>query len=248
LITAYDQEKNKYFTLTRKYYYRACGMKSVVKKNNIRNLKLKAVLEAMSQTSTKSIYDLDWYRYQQLVVRHYDELWSIKTTEEQRRENFKVKRLKEKCLDRFLNQFQEKGESKPTLVYGAATINPTGKGELSVPIKYIYDKCSQRYKTIKVDEKYTTIMHFKCKKETCGVIQDRKNIRGLRWCSTCRELVSRDRNACKNIGLIYRSEKRPEYLSETVNKKKEIFKLKVKRDTPPITKTSIKEDVLKLNG
>jgi hypothetical protein len=59
---------------------------------------------------------------------------------------------------------------------------------------------------------------------------------------------TRDRNAFKNIGFIYRSEKRPEYLSETLNKKKEIFKFKVKRDTPPITKTSIKEDVLKLNG
>ena len=246
MITAYDEEKKKYFTLTRKYYYRACGMKSVVKKNNIRNLKIKAILEAMSHTSTKSIHDLDWYQYQQLVVRYYDELWSFFATEERRRENFKVKRLREKCLDRFLNQFQERGESKPTLVYGAATINPTSKGELSVPIKYIYDKCSQRYKTIKIDEKYTTMMHFKCKEETCGVIQDRKNIRGLRWCPTCRELVSRDRNACKNIGLIYRSEKRPEYLSETRNEKKGIFKLKVKTGTPPITKTSLKE-VLKLN-
>jgi hypothetical protein len=26
------------------------------------------------------------------VVRHYDELWSIKTSEEQRKENFKVKK------------------------------------------------------------------------------------------------------------------------------------------------------------
>jgi hypothetical protein len=40
------------------------------------------------------------------------------------------------------------------------------------------------YSTIKVDEKYTTMMHFKCKRETCGIEQDRKNIRGLRWCAT----------------------------------------------------------------
>jgi hypothetical protein len=32
---------------------------------------------------------------QQLVVRHYDELWNMHPTEEQGRENFKVKRLKE---------------------------------------------------------------------------------------------------------------------------------------------------------
>jgi hypothetical protein len=38
-------------------------MKSVREKNNIRNLKMKAILEEMSQTSTKSIHDLDGYQY-----------------------------------------------------------------------------------------------------------------------------------------------------------------------------------------
>jgi hypothetical protein len=41
IITAYDQEKNRYYTLTRKYYYRACGMKSIVVKNNNETFKLK---------------------------------------------------------------------------------------------------------------------------------------------------------------------------------------------------------------
>jgi hypothetical protein len=235
IITAYDQEKNRYYTLTRKYYYRACGMKSIVVKNNQRNLQIKGILEALSKTPTKSINDSDWYRYQQLIVRHYDKLWCINTTEEKQRENFKVFRLKQKCLDRFLNQFQEKKESKPTIIYGAATINPTGKGELSVPIKFIYNKCSQRFNTIKADEKNTTLMHFKCREATIGVKKGRENVRGLRWCSTCRELVSRDRNACKNIRILYGCKKRPDYLSETQNKKNDYFELKVKADTTPIT-------------
>jgi len=238
IITAYDKEKERYYTLTRKYYYRACGMRSLVKKNNERNLTIKGVLESMSSRPSKSINDMDWYLNQQILKRHYDKLWALNTTEEKRRENFKVKRLKEKCLDRFLNQFQEKGESRPTLIYGAATINPTGKGELTVPIKYIYEKCKQRYNTIKVDEKNTTLMHFKCQNQTLEVRTTQNSIRGLRWCPTCRELVSRDRNACKNIRLLNVSP-RPNYLSETIKREKKYFLLKVKIDTTPITKMSV---------
>jgi hypothetical protein len=41
--------------------------------------------------------------------------------------------LKEKCLD----QLGVKGEEKPLIVYGAASMNPSGKGELAVPVKYV---------------------------------------------------------------------------------------------------------------
>lgn len=246
LITAYDKEKDKYFILTRKYYYRACGMKAVVRKNNLLNLKIKGILENMSKTTTKSVNDNDWFNYQQIILRNYDKLWSLYTTEERKKDSFNTKRLKEKCLDRFFNQFQEKGEEKPIIAYGGASINPTGKGELSVPIKYVYDKCKQKYKTIKVDEKNTTLMHYKCQKQTIGVENDKGNIRGLRWCSICRELVSRDQNACKNITLIYQSAERPNYLSKTFKGEKKKFFLRGKLDTPIITKMS--NDILKPNG
>jgi hypothetical protein len=73
-------------------------MKSIVIKNNHRNLKIKGILEAMSKTPTRSIDDGDWYRYQQLIVRYYDQLWGTNTTEEKRRENFRVKRHPVICL------------------------------------------------------------------------------------------------------------------------------------------------------
>jgi hypothetical protein len=41
LIMAYDTSNGKYHRLTRNYYYRACGMKRLVKKSNERNLKRK---------------------------------------------------------------------------------------------------------------------------------------------------------------------------------------------------------------
>jgi hypothetical protein len=92
LITAYDKEKNKYFVLTRKYYYRACGMKALVKKNNLLNLTMKGIFESMSQTTTKSIKDVDWFNYQQLIIKNYDKLWSFYTTEERKKDSFKTER------------------------------------------------------------------------------------------------------------------------------------------------------------
>jgi hypothetical protein len=75
-------------------------------------------------------------------------------------------RLKEKCLDQFLNQLGVKGEEKPLIVYGAASMNPSGKGELAVPVKYVYEKCKRKYETIRADERNTTNTHHKCEERT----------------------------------------------------------------------------------
>lgn len=237
LITAYDGEK--YYKLTRRYYYRATGMKARVERNNKRNLQL---YEAMSLTPTKSIRWSDWEGYQCLVTKHYDELWCLNASEENQRESFRAVRNKERCLDRFLNQFQNKGETKPVIAYGAATMDPTGRGELAVPVKYIYKKCCERYPTRKENEKYSTLMHFKCQGTTRAVRKESEYTRGLRWCPTCRELVSRDKNACKNIrfSFSFESEERPKYLCDTYEreKTKTCFDLrpKVNSHTPTITK------------
>jgi len=215
LIMAYDTEQDKYYRLTRNYYYRATGMKALTKRKNEENLVLKGVYEAMSRTPTKSIKEKDWYDYQQIVVRHYDKLWSLNATKKRSQEHFRVVRLKEKCLDRFFDQFLIKGQRKPLVVYGASRFNPTGKGEMSVPVRYVYEKCKQKYRTVKEDEKYTTIKHNKCKRITTALKVDLKYTRGLRWCSTCSELVSRDRNACLNIACCYQEETRPAYLCDT---------------------------------
>ena len=60
-------------------------------------------------------------------------------------------------------------------------------------------------------------MHYKCQQQTGEVAVQRScfKLRGLRWCPTCRELVSRDQNACQNIALSFRSEERPTYLCRT---------------------------------
>jgi hypothetical protein len=45
-------------------------------------------------------------------------------------------------------------------------MNPSGKGELAVPVKYLYEKCKRKYETIRVDERNTTKMHHKCEGRT----------------------------------------------------------------------------------
>ena len=216
LITAYDTESQDFYRLSRPQYYRSSGMNKCNSKAQRRHLKLKGVYEAMSKTSTKSINDFDWYQYQQVLSRNYDKLWSVHTSTVRRQDAFRVSCLKERCLDRFFNQFVKDGK-KPTVAYGAASMNPTGKGELAVPVKYVYKKCCQKFPTIKEDERFSTKMHYKCQQPTTAVIGGRScyTLRGLRWCPTCRELVSRDPNACKNIALSFLSEKRPTYLCGT---------------------------------
>jgi hypothetical protein len=45
-------------------------------------------------------------------------------------------------------------------------MNPSGKGELAVPVKYVYEKWKRKYETIRVDERNTTEMHHKCEERT----------------------------------------------------------------------------------
>ncbi len=216
LITAYDTESEEYFRLSRGEYYSSSGMNSRLKRVQARMLHLKGLYEAMSKTPTRSASERDWYLYQQLLTKHYDRIWKAHTTVASRRDAFRVSCLKQRCLDRFFNKFIKDGE-KPIVAYGASSFNPTGKGEKSVPVKYVYKKCCERFHTVKEDERFSTKMHYKCQQTTTCVALEKPcfGLRGLRWCPTCRELVSRDPNACKNIAFSFQQEERPAYLCDT---------------------------------
>ena len=228
LITAWDEEKDKFYRLTRRQYYTETGMLERTKNAIRRNLEMKGVYEAMSRAPTRSIEEKDWFNYQMIVTHHYDKLWEFKTRRIWKKEDLRVSCLKEKCLDKFFNEFKTKGEKDPVVVYGASCFHHTGKGELSVPVKYVYKKCCQKYKTEKENEKYSTIMHHKCKETLMAVKKRSGEVRGLRWCPTCRELVSRDENASINIKRSYESEERPKYLCDT-------YKRPVKKERGAIT-------------
>ena len=218
LIYAYDTQYGEYHRLSRQQYYRDAGMKNRIRRECLRHIKLQGVYQSMSKSPAKSMSDLDWYQYQQVIVRNYTRLWTGHTLLSSRREALRVYSLKQRCLDKFFNRFVKDGE-KPIVAYGAASINPTGKGELSVPVKYVYNKCKQRFHTIKENEEYSTKMHHACQQATVPIRRKESGatIRGLRWCSTCRKLVSRDKNACHNIAASFMAASRPTYLCRTTH-------------------------------
>ena len=201
-----------------------CTKKSFNKANKRRRLKRqknkRVVAIDPGRCNIITAYDTEYNEYHRLTRQQYYRSAGMKNRirkSQMRREDFRVYCLKHKCLDRFFNKFVKDGK-KPIVAYGAASMNPTGKGELSVPVKYVYDKCCQRFHTQKENEEYSTKMHFECQQRTAEVKSDSsKTVRGLRWCPTCRKLVSRDKNACLNISASFQAETRPKYLCRTTH-------------------------------
>lgn len=217
IIEAYeyndDPQKRQYYRFTGKQYYRESGMTRRFKQKKLRMTCVSHIHNRMCATPVRSINEKDWYGYQQIITRNYKTLWDAHTQVADQRDDLRVYSLKQKCLDRFFSTFLCRDKIKPTIAYGAAYMTPTGKGEMSVPVRFVYKKCCDRFDTIKVNEDYTTLMHAKCQNYTHSVKCASSHIRSLRWCPTCRELVSRDRNACHNIAAVYLAgDERPKYM------------------------------------
>lgn len=215
IIYGVDMSSNKTYKLTRKQYYRETGMTKRFKHVQHCMLPIQPIHKKLTQIPIRSISDKNWYEYQQTITRHYEKLWAVKSRKTLLRYDFRVYTLKQKALDRFLSSFQVEGELRPIIAYGGARMNPTGKGELSVPVKYVFDRCRNKYETQIEDESFSTAMHHECQKRTSSVMdgESRRTIRGLRWCETCRKLVHRDRNACFNIAASFAATTRPKYLT-----------------------------------
>ncbi len=97
--------------------------------------------------------------------------------------------------------------SKEVVVgYGSAKFAPGGKGEVSVPVCRAFKECCYRFRTLVVDEFWTTMVHH----ESDSILKlvrrkdNNSKLRDLLWCeSTSPErkskFVSRDFNAAINI-------------------------------------------------
>jgi hypothetical protein len=110
----------------------------------------------MASTPHRSARDADWYNYQKLVATHWQKLWGHHVSKADRRDGLRVHALKAKCLDRFFNKFVIPNGAHPKIAYGGASLNPTGKGELTVPVKFVYRKCCERFSTTMVNEDITS--------------------------------------------------------------------------------------------
>ena len=156
------------------------------------------------------------------------------------RQKFEVYINKQKVLDGFFSSMYNRkaGERKPVIAYGNGSFPTHGRGELSVPTKYIKKKCKQFYTTEEVSEFRTSIVCPRCDKllrkvmikskvkvkvkdEDTGEYTDEdkeviRQIRGLRRCGSnvCSRMpfLNRDDVGARNILRCVTSDKRPKSL------------------------------------
>ena len=222
LITAYDTYTNSYKTLTRAGYRHAVGFAVRQRRAFLRDLPLHGINQSLSCTSMRTCNRLKMYLFRQVIIRNYKRLWALKTSKSRARDLYTTYRKKTQVLDRFFAGLTSRGEPKPVVAYGSASILPTGQGETSVPVKGVLKVCQRHYNTHLVNEYLTTKMHAECHSRMHPVAnrstnesptnEHKHSVRGLLWCPTCKKFVNRDRNASVNILHVYQNSERPEYL------------------------------------
>jgi hypothetical protein len=209
-----EDEKEHFHRFTRKTYYSA--LRSSLVKLRRWDSGLTDVYAQLSAGSLKT-FDLDRrLSYMRVYCTQFHRLWGAKLQKKIARERFHLSCTKRAVLDRFFASFTRGADKRrPVIIYGAAPVGPTGKGEMAVPVKCVFQTCRRFYKTIKVDEHLTTQCHSRCHDRMHFVQNEgaRHKTHGVLWCPTCRCMVNRDRDAARCIREIGLSNERPEYLS-----------------------------------
>jgi len=205
LITAYDPLYDKFYTLTRRGYYSA--IEGSLDRINKWERQLQDINEMLSEYSLRSS-DLETCRgYRRVYFKVYNRLWTARLEKKRAKESFRVYSVKRSVIDRFFMSFMAGGLPKPIIAYGAATMCSGGRGEMSVPVKRVFDACRRFYLTFKVNEHLTTQCHSEVRKRGLA-----KPVRGLKYCLQCHKFVNRDRDASKSINDVCSSTSRPHYL------------------------------------
>ena len=210
LVTAFDSANSRITTLTRRAYYHKAGIAKATTKVAQWELPLRGVVASLSKTSIRTSSARLAYEYRQIIVRNYDHLWQHRAERKRAKNSVAVYAGKQRVLDGFFANLKVMADDgRPVVVaYGAATFHPTGKGEVSVPVKRVLKVCRRHMPTTLVNEYLTTQVHHACHQRlnpVSRVSEKRYPIRGLCWCQTCSKFVSRDGNAARNILRVYRS-------------------------------------------
>ena len=215
LVTALDSSTHKLRTLTRKEYYTTARINRLNKKTTLWEIPLRGVISALSKTSIRTSSPCLVYAYRRVIVRNYNRLWELRFQKKRAREALACYAGKQGVMDSFFSSFTKPGQEKPVIAYGAASFRPTGKGEVSVPVKGVLKACRKHYQTVLVNEYLTTKVHHACGHRLNPIASRMagppvRAIRGLCWCNTCTKFVSRDGNAAQNILRIFKTDVRGE--------------------------------------
>eukprot|EP00952_Eustigmatos_sp_NYUAD-ZCMA_P014620 56768-Eustigmatos_ZCMA.PRE.2 len=220
LVTAcepLDNGRYRYYTLSRRSYYQP--IRNSLDKLRYWESHLSDVNAEMSLYSLRTADADQCSGYRRVYFEQYERLWAFRFHKRLSRERFHVYAVKRSILDRFFMSFMngEGRKVKPTVLYGAARLQSHGLGgELSVPVKKVYQTCKRFYTTVQVNEYLTTKCHSVCGARMHPINnrsgQQQKPIHGLLYCPDCRLFVNRDRDACKSILHAGTSVARPHYL------------------------------------
>lgn len=195
----------KTYKLTRNQFYTDAGMKTCNRKTAKWEKDIEEAELLFRQHSLKTTKEDEWASFLKDYSSVYNTLWENKTQKKWSRERFRVYCLRHKTLDKFFQKM--KGESLPTIAYGAAKFNPTNKNELSAPTTYLSKRCAIHFSTVFVDEYNTTKVCACCDSKLSPVVINGQERRGLRWCCStkCRTFQNRDLNAALNILRCFKS-------------------------------------------
>jgi hypothetical protein len=202
---------------TRRRYYSEGKINSSQEKSNRWNLNSKELLEGMSTNHFKTSSEDTFLQSIQFYRDNHDNLWkTLAITRKRSRLNFRIHKFKRHSIDRFLQSLKPRDEvtrqyihRRHIMLYGAGTFGSGGKGERSVPLKYIKKHCRYYFVTHEVNEFRTSQICPDC--ERCRLHDVEKSthgemptkIRGLKWCpyNECRQnpLKNRDEVGAKNI-------------------------------------------------
>ena len=101
------------------------------------------------------------------------------------------------------------GEVKPVIAYGASVFACGGRGEMSVPVKYVKQKCQTYYTTHLVDEFRTSIVCPFCDELLQKVVKKVdenkiREVRGLRRCcsTACAQFSFKSRDLIGAINIL----------------------------------------------
>ncbi len=222
-VIAFDADGNVLFVkyLTRRKYYHQARINEASKRSNMWNQNLAVLVEGRSMHHLKTARLVKIKASIAYYGENFDHLWNAyAVTRKWSRQKFNIYSMKNSIIDTFLNDLKQYVDAngitirqfdKHVMLYGAGTFPSGGRGERSVPLKYIKKRCSYFFECHDVNEFRTSQICPDCRK--CRLQQVEKDIpghaqcivQGLKWCpsSDCSHnpLKNRDEVGAKNIRL-----------------------------------------------
>ena len=175
-IIAFDAEGNVLFVkyLTRRNYYYQAGINDAQKRSNKWNQNLSDLVEGRSMHHFKTADRKEIESSIAYYGANFDRLWNAyAVTMKWSRQKFRIYSMKNSVIDSFLNDLKNHIDAngiahqfdRHVMLYGAGTFASGGRGERSVPLKYIKKRCGYFFECHDVNEFRTSQICPDCR--TC---------------------------------------------------------------------------------